>query len=56
MRFDGLQKIQTYFRNSEIDFELNGGFEILNHDKSLQKIDEVNERLKPITGIEKTYF
>ncbi|MCS3868845.1 glycine/D-amino acid oxidase-like deaminating enzyme [Chryseobacterium ginsenosidimutans] len=56
MRFDGLQKIQIYFKNSEIDFELNGGFEILNDDQPLQKIDEVNEKLKSITGIEKTYF
>lgn len=56
MRFDGLQKIQIYFKNSEIDFELSGGFEILNNDKPLQRIDEVNEKLKSITGFEKTYF
>ncbi|PZU25854.1 MAG: hypothetical protein DI622_02200, partial [Chryseobacterium sp.] len=56
MRFDGLKKIQAYFKNSEIDFELNGGFEILNHDEPLQRIDEVNKKLKPITGIEDTYF
>ncbi|UMQ41896.1 FAD-binding oxidoreductase [Chryseobacterium sp. Y16C] len=56
MRFDGLKKIQAYFKNSEIDFELNGGFEILNHDEPLQRIDEVNKKLKSITGIEDTYF
>ena len=56
MRFDGLKKIQAYFKNSEIDFELNGGFEILNHDEPLQRIDEVNKKLKSITGIEETYF
>ncbi|MCW3161210.1 NAD(P)/FAD-dependent oxidoreductase [Chryseobacterium oryctis] len=56
MRFDGLQKIQNYFKNSEIDFELCGGFEILNNDEPLHKIDEVNEKLKLITGIDKTYF
>lgn len=56
MRFDGLKKIQTYFKNSEIGFELTGGFEILNHDEPLQRIDEVNKKLKPITGIEDTYF
>ncbi|ANF49478.1 hypothetical protein A0O34_02435 [Chryseobacterium glaciei] len=55
MRFDGLQKIQHYFKNSEIDFELSGGYEILNNDQPLLKIDEVNEKLKPITGIAKTY-
>lgn len=56
MRFDGLQKIQSYFKNSQIDFKLNGGFEILNDDQPLQKINEVNEKLKSITGIEKTFF
>ncbi|MCA6065568.1 FAD-binding oxidoreductase [Chryseobacterium sp. RG1] len=56
MRFEGLKKIQTHFKNSEIDFELNGGFEILNHDKPLHRIEEVNEKLKSITGTEKNYF
>ncbi|KIC64332.1 NAD(P)/FAD-dependent oxidoreductase [Chryseobacterium taiwanense] len=56
IRFEGLQKIQNYFKNSAIDFELNGGFEILNHDEPLQSIDEVNEKLKSIIGTEKTYF
>ncbi|WP_449398910.1 NAD(P)/FAD-dependent oxidoreductase [Chryseobacterium wanjuense] len=56
MRFEGLQKIQTYFKNDEIDFILNGGFEILNNDEPLQRIDEVNKKLKSITGVEKTYF
>jgi len=55
MRFDGLQKIQTYFKNSEIDFELNGGFEILNENEPLKKIDEVNLKLQQITGREKTF-
>jgi len=56
MRFEGLQKIQSYFENSDIDFELSGGFEILNTNEPLQSIDGVNEKLKSITGIEKTYF
>ena len=56
MRFNGLRKIQSYFKSTEIDFELNGGFEILNDNEPLQKIDEVNEKLKSITGSEKTYF
>lgn len=55
MRFEGLKKIQHYFKNSEIDFELDGGYEILNTDQPLNMLNEVNERLKPITGIEKTY-
>ncbi len=55
MRFEGLQKIQKYFKNDEIDFELDGGYEILKDDQPLQKLDLVNEKLKPITGLEKTY-
>ncbi|MCT2560854.1 NAD(P)/FAD-dependent oxidoreductase [Chryseobacterium herbae] len=54
MRFEGLQKIRKYF-NSEIDFELNGGYEILNNDEPLQQLDIVNEKLKAITGLDKTY-
>lgn len=56
MRFEGLKKIQSYFKNTEIDFELNGGYEILNNEGPLQKLDEVNQKLKIITGVEKTYF
>lgn len=56
MRFEGLKKIQSYFKNEEIDFEQSGGYEILNNEKPLQKIDEVNEKLKTITGTDKTYF
>lgn len=55
LRYDGLQKIRTYFKAEEIDYEEVGGFEILNNDEPLQRIDEVNEKLKSITGLEKTY-
>ncbi|BFO66937.1 NAD(P)/FAD-dependent oxidoreductase [Chryseobacterium sp. KCF3-3] len=55
MRFDGLQKIQHYFKNSEIDFELSGGYEIVNHEEPLSHIDAVNEKLKAITGLDQTY-
>lgn len=56
MRVDGLQKIKTYFKPETIDFELCGGYEILNNDSALSQLDEVNERLKNITGISETYF
>ncbi|RMZ58634.1 FAD-binding oxidoreductase [Chryseobacterium nematophagum] len=56
MRFRGLQKIQNYFHRSDIDFELSGGYEILDGDHSLGMMDEVNEKLKSITGIPETYF
>ncbi len=55
LRFDGLQKIRTYFDPKEIDYEEVGGFEILNNEVALQKIDEVNSKLKSITNLEKTY-
>lgn len=55
MRFDGLQKIQHYFKNDEIDFELEGGYEIVNTEEPLAHIDLVNEKLKTITGLDKTY-
>lgn len=55
MRFDGLQKIQNYFKSEEIDFDLCGGYEILNNDVPLQKLDEVNSKLKNINGLEETF-
>ncbi|BAP30595.1 oxidoreductase [Chryseobacterium sp. StRB126] len=55
MRFEGLQKIKQYFKNDEIDFELIGGYEILNNNEPLLHIKEVNEKLKSITGLEETY-
>lgn len=55
MRFEGLQKIQNYFTNDEIDFELCGGYEILNDESALEKLDEVNQHLFPITKTENTF-
>ncbi len=56
MRFDGLKKIQNYFPVNEIDFEMCGGYEILNNEEPLQKLEEVNSQLKSITNFDKTYF
>lgn len=56
MRFEGLQKIRRYFNSDEIDFELNGGYEILNHAEPLEHLNTVNEKLKTITGLDTTYF
>ncbi|MBL1222870.1 FAD-binding oxidoreductase [Chryseobacterium sp. L7] len=55
MRFEGLRKIRQYFNNDDIDFDLTGGYEILNNDEPLQQLDIVNEKLKTITGLDKTY-
>ncbi|NIF06762.1 FAD-binding oxidoreductase [Chryseobacterium sp. Tr-659] len=56
MRFAGLQRIRQYFKSDEIDFELNGGYEILSNEEPLQYLDTVNEKLKSITGLDKTYY
>lgn len=56
MRFEGLGKIQQYFKHDEIDFDLCGGYEILNDGTALEKIDDVNRRLRTITGLDQTYF
>lgn len=56
MRFEGLEKIQNYFQAEEIDFENCGGFEILNDDDVLNRLEDVNQKLKSATGLEKTFF
>ena len=51
-RYKGLQKIQKYFSNSEIDYQNCGGFEILNDENALHQIEKVNQQLKSITKID----
>lgn len=55
MRFDGLQKIQQFFRADEIDYELCGGYELLKDGAKLKHLDEVNEKLSSITGVAETF-
>lgn len=55
MRFEGLEKIQNYFAQDDIDFELCGGYEILNDKSALEQLDDINERLAPITKTESTF-
>lgn len=55
MRFEGLQKIQNYFNAEDIDFELCGGYEILNDESALEKLLEVNEKLASITKTKNTF-
>jgi gamma-glutamylputrescine oxidase len=61
MRFKGLERIQKFFPNEVIDFELCGGYELYDHDSInntndlLQNIEYINSLLKPITGTKKTY-
>src|SRR5690348_10625480 len=61
MRFKGLERIQKYFKDSLIDFDLCGGYELydLSDGISSQQLQEniayINSILKSITGKKKTY-
>lgn len=55
MRFEGLQKIETYFHHSEIDFEKCGGYEILNNEELLHKLELVNSQIASITNLAQTF-
>ncbi len=60
MRYKGLEKIQKFFKDDFIDFEINGGYEL--YDDTLvstetlsANIKYMNALLKSITGIKKTF-
>jgi glycine/D-amino acid oxidase-like deaminating enzyme len=60
LRYKGLEKIQKYFTDGSIDFEINGGYEL--YDNSLvdtetltTNIEYINALLKPITETKKTF-
>lgn len=61
MRYKGLQRIQKYFSEKEIDFDLCGGYELYDMEDfstsgQLQSnIDYINSLVKPITGTKKTF-
>ena len=61
MRFKGLERIQKYFDDDVIDFELCGGYELYdNHSKFsseqlTENINYINSLFKSITGKKKTY-
>ena len=50
MRWAGLQKLRSRFRDEDLGYEAFGGFELLRHSQKgfLDKIDEVNAFLNPI--------
>ncbi|HCL82961.1 MAG TPA: FAD-dependent oxidoreductase [Chitinophagaceae bacterium] len=60
-RFKGLEQIRKKFSSRQIDYENLGGYELVSPEKfrdvdSLRTgIDEMNSRLKKITGIPKTF-
>jgi gamma-glutamylputrescine oxidase len=61
MRYKGLERIQKYFGDDAIDFELCGGYELYDDTDKVssqqiqQNIEYINSLLKPITGKKKTY-
>lgn len=59
MRYKGLQRIQKYFNSSAIDFELCGGYELLekasNTAEIQNNIDYLNTLLRDITGSKRTF-
>lgn len=61
MRFKGLERIQKYFGDSLIDFELCGGYELYNNSDKVsseqlkENINYINSLFKSITDKRKTY-
>ncbi|HTM92853.1 MAG TPA: FAD-dependent oxidoreductase [Flavisolibacter sp.] len=61
MRFKGLERIQKYFDDDVIDFELCGGYELYDFTDKISSqqlqgnIEYINSLFKPITGKKKTY-
>lgn len=61
MRFKGLNRIQKYFGDDVIDFEMCGGYELYSTSDKIssaqlkENIEYINSIFKPITGKSKTY-
>ena len=59
MRYKGLKRIQKYFDENIIDFELCGGYELYDQNISSEllqeNIDYLNSLLKPIVDTKRTY-
>jgi len=61
MRYKGLERIRKYFKKSEIDFEMCGGYELYNYsdkistEQLIHNIEYINSLFKPIIGEKNTY-
>lgn len=55
MRFLGLKIIRQYFKDSIIDYDSCGGYELLNERQPLEEIQHINELLYPITNFTETF-
>lgn len=60
-RYKGLERIRKYFKKSEIDFDMCGGYELYNYSDKVsseqlnENIEYINSLFKPITGSKNTY-
>ena len=60
MRYKGIEKIRSFFKDDEIAFDPCGGFECINTSyRSWQQLpdllDELNDALKPVTGRDRVF-
>ena len=61
MRYKGLERIQKYFDEAVIDFEMSGGYELFDHSANAltanlgENIAYLNSLLREITGSKNTY-
>lgn len=61
MRFKGLERIQKFFHEDQIDFDMCGGYELYDHADKISteqlqhNIEYINSLFKPVTRRKKTY-
>ncbi len=61
MRYKGIEKIKSHFTDAQIGLDHCGGYECINKsyegwDELADKLDWLNKLLRPITGINKSFF
>jgi gamma-glutamylputrescine oxidase len=62
MRYRGLKKIRKHFESQDISYEETGGYELIPNQSPSDvnllrtRIDQVNQKLKPLTGKGKTFI
>ena len=54
-RFFGLQILLNKIEPTAIDYATNGGYELLNQKVSMADVENINSKIKAITGLDKTY-
>jgi glycine/D-amino acid oxidase-like deaminating enzyme len=54
-RFEGLKTIRQHFNDSAIDYYNTGGYELLNEEAPLEKLNAINSLLYPVTSATETF-